>query len=236
MTRRLIISPDHAARLLGAAVVLVIVASALGEVSRAFAGSAWPVVRFLRELREWFNPSTEQTVGTWLTAALLFGCALLLLAIGALNREQRRGHWRLLGWLFVFLSADETISIHERAGDGVADLVDAGGFFLWAWVIPYGILALGVAMGYLPFLRRLPQDTRRRFVIAGAIYVGGALGVEMIEAWIVDQAGHGTMAVAVLAVIEEALELIGAAYFLIALLHHIAHHLPAVISFEPDDA
>jgi hypothetical protein len=129
-----------------------------------------------------------------------------------------------LGWLFVFLSLDETISIHERAGDQVSDRIATSGFLLWAWVIPYGILTLVVAVSYVPFLWRLPAETRWRVVLAGALYVGGALGMEMSEARIVDQGGGGTLAVAILAVVEEGLELAGAALFFAVLLEHIVRY------------
>lgn len=222
----LFIPVHRVGRFVAAAVILTILASAVGELSRAYTASDGAVVRLLRMLRAGFNPSAEQTVGSWLTAAILLGCALLLLMIGALTRERVPGHWRVLGWLFVFLSLDEAVSIHERIGDGVASQIETSGYFLWAWVIPYGILALAVALLYVPFLWRLPKDTRWHVILAGTIYVGGALGVEMIEARIVDEVGSGTLNVAILAVVEEGLELIGAALFLMALLRHLARHIP----------
>lgn len=218
------ISLKRVGRWLAVVVGLTILASALGELSRAYAASDQPVVGLLRFLRAGFNPSAEQTVNTWLTAILLLGCALLLLAISAVTRERDRGRWRILGWLFVFLSLDETISIHERAGDQVSDRIATSGFLLWAWVIPYGILTLVIAVSYVPFLWRLPAETRWRVVLAGALYVGGALGMEMSEARIVDQGGGGTLAVAILAVVEEGLELAGAALFFAVLLEHIVRY------------
>lgn len=230
MTRRLTLSPARVTRWLSVLVTSVILASALGELSRAFDTPDHPVVRGLRFLRAGFNPSAEQTVGTWLTAALLLGCGLLLLSIGATEHERIVGRWRVLGWIFIFLSCDEVISIHERIGDQVATTIPPSGFFLWAWVIPYGLLAIVVGVSYVPFLARLPADTRSHIILAGAIYVGGALGVEMVEARIVDQFGSGTLAVAILAVVEEGLEMVGAAAFLVSLLGHIARHVPFAIS------
>lgn len=213
-------------RWLTVVVILTILASALGELSRAYPGSDNPLVGLLRFLRAGFNPSAEQTVNSWLTSMLLLGCALLLLAISTAMRERAWGHWRMLGWLFIFLSVDEMISIHERVGDLVSDRIETSGYFLWAWVIPYGILALVIAVSYVPFLWRLPPETRWRVILAGAIYVGGALGVEMIEAQIVTGSGSGTREVAMLAVVEEGLELAGAALFFTVLLRHIARYIP----------
>lgn len=127
---------------------------------------------------------------------------------------------------------DETISIHERVGDLVTDRIETSGYFLWAWVIPYGILALVIAASYGPFLGRLPPDTRWRVILAGLLYVGGALGVEMIEAQIVTEAGSGTREVAVLAVVEEGLELAGAALFFTVLLRHIDRYIPITVGLK----
>lgn len=40
-----------------------------------------------------------------------------------------------------------------------------------------------IGLASLPFLARLPSRTGNLFVIAGAIYVGGALGVERATDW-----------------------------------------------------
>lgn len=84
-------------RWLSVVVIVTILASALGELSRAYPGSDRPLVGLLRILRAGFNPSAEQTVNTWLTSILLLGCALLLLTIGAVIRERTWGPWHILG-------------------------------------------------------------------------------------------------------------------------------------------
>ncbi len=226
------ISLKRVGRLLAVVVVFTVLASGLGEVSRTFEGSGRPLLGLLRFFRASFNPNADQTVISWLTASLLLGCTLLLRTISSVMQERPWGPWRLLGWLFVFLSLDEAISIHERVGELVSDRFETSGFFLSAWVIPYGALVLIVAVSYLPFLWRLPPDTRWRVILAGAVYVSGALGMEMIQARIVDHAGSGTLSVAMLAVVEEGLELTGAAFFLTVLLRHISYHVPLMVTVE----
>ena len=233
-----VLSPRRTLRFLLAAAAVVTLAMIAGELSRAFAADnqRFPV-RSLRVLRRNFSPSGEQTVETWLTAAILLGCGLLLLAIAAAVRASGGrflGHWRALGAIFVFLSCDEVVGLHEQLGDWVREQVPTGGPLLWAWVIPYGAFAAAVALASISFLRHLPPDSRRRFLAAGALFVGGALILEMVEAWIVDARGRGGGPVSVLAVAEETAELLGAIYFLYALLDHVAVHGPQRVVVEVD--
>ena len=87
---------------------------------------------------------------------------------------------------------------------------------------------------YVPFLRRLPAETRRGIFAAGAIFVGGALVLEMIQAAIVDARGRGGGPVSVLAVIEEAAEMLGATLFLRVLLAYLARHRPVRVVVADD--
>jgi hypothetical protein len=186
-------------------------------------------------LRRNFNPSGEQTVGAWFTASVLLGCGLLLFAIAAQTRRtggRYAGHWWALGAIFVFLSVDDAVALHEQLGDWIGARVATGGPLLWAWVIPYAAFAAAVAVAYVPFLRDLPADSRRRFLRAGALYVGGALVLEMVQAAITDARGRGGGPVSVLAIVEEAAELLGAILFLHALLVHLAEHVPIRFAVE----
>ena len=225
---RLAISPERLRRALLLAASLVTLLGIAGELGRNFAGDDdRPLPRLLRTIRRTFNPSGEQTAGAWLTAAVLLLCGLLLLTIAAARRARGApfvAHWRLLGAIFLFLSADEAIALHEQLGDWLRARLETGGPFLWAWVIPYGAATVALAVAYLPWLRDLPAGTRRRVLVAGALMVGGALGLEMIQAAIVDGQGRGGGPVSVLAVVEEGAELLGAILLLDALLIQLARH------------
>jgi hypothetical protein len=225
---RLAISPERARRLLLLAATVVILLGIAGELGRNFSGDDDRFLpRLLRTLRRNFNPSGEQTAGAWLTASVLLLCGLLLLTIAAARRRNGASfvaHWRLLGVVVLFLSADEAIALHEQLGDWVSTRLETGGPFLWAWVIPYGAAAVALVVAFLPWLRALSVETRRRLLVAAAFLAGGALGLEMIQAAIVDGRGRGGGPVSVLAVVEEGAELLGAILFLDALLLHLGRH------------
>ena len=53
---------------------------------------------------------------------------------------------------------------------------DFDGVLYFGWVIPASVLVSIFVLSYLKFLAHLPAITRFRFVRAGAIFVGGAMG------------------------------------------------------------
>ncbi len=84
--------------------------------------------------------------------------------------------------LFLFLSIDEAVSLHEAFGAFLENKFRPTGFFTAAWVIP-GLAFVAVAfLASLKFLGHLPRKTKYQFLGAGIIYVAGAVGLEMIAA------------------------------------------------------
>lgn len=65
-----------------------------------------------------------------------------------------------------------------------------------------------VGLAFVPFLQRLPAPTRVLFLAAGAIYIGGAIGAEMLGASARTYLGPGSIA-ASMNVLEEVGELFG---------------------------
>ena len=70
----------------------------------------------------------------------------------------------------------------------------------------------------LKFIKQLPLQIAILFVVSGLIYVGGAIGFEMMEANIHDTIGKKNLGYSILITIEEVLEMIGITLFIFALL------------------
>jgi hypothetical protein len=199
----------------------IILLGIIGELARRFSSTDdGPLPETLRLVRRFVGISGEQTVGAWFSASLLLACGLGLFAVAGHHHASGGPHvrrWRGLGAIFLFLSADEAIAFHEEAGEWVKGVVETGGVLLWAWVIPYAVLTLVITAAYHPLVHALPPAIRRQVTLAAALFVSGALGLEMVQAELVDARGHGGP-VTILAVIEEACEMLGALLFLNALL------------------
>jgi hypothetical protein len=139
-----------------------------------------------------------------------------------------------LAAIFLYLSVDEAASFHENLGfTGLtATLKSLGDFhgLLSSWVMVGAIFVLIVAVAYLRFLAALPVRTHFLFIIAGALYVGGALGVEILGYRYVFFFGEPNVNFTyfMFVAIEEGLEMLGVVVFLYALLSHLASSMTGV--------
>jgi hypothetical protein len=164
------------------------------------------------------------STGAMATAASV--CAAIAYGRRRLGATDVR-YWVGLSVVFAVLAIDEFASLHERSIQPLRDLVSIEGGALWyAWVIP-GIVVVGAfAVIVTPFLRRLPRSTRRGLLIAGALFVGGAIGVEMLSASVASDGSRMEPAYVLIVHVEEALEMLGIAVLMFTLLAYIPVGMP----------
>jgi hypothetical protein len=216
-------------------VLLINLASLCARVARY----AWGYEGLLKPLRL-LDAGDENTIPSWFSSAQLLLCAFLLAAIALAQKRsggRYRRHWGVLSLIFVLLSVDEAASMHEALGAELERLLaasagfDPGGLISFFWVVPAAALTLVFLLAYLGFIAHLPGSTRRLFLLAGALFVLGALGMEMLEAQVVfasgDEAGLegarglAKVVVGLLTSAEETFEMLGVAVFVYALLGYI---------------
>lgn len=102
----------------------------------------------------------------------------------------------------------------------------AQGFFHYGWVIPALLFLAGFGITYLRFVFvHLDAPTRRRFIAAGLIYVGAALGMEVAEGPIDETLGKYSVPARAAITVEESLEMLGIVVFVYGLLSFIAEHI-----------
>jgi hypothetical protein len=168
--------------------------------------------------------NTEANIPAWFSTSILLLCSVLLGVItytvkGAGDRYSL--YWGVLCIVFVLMSLDEQVSIHERLVEPLRSLLDTGGLLYFAWVIPGGAFVIIFGLVYTRFLFNLPVTIRRLFVAAGALYVSGSLGLEMIGGLVSDLRGEGNLLYSALVTAEDFLEMSGATIFLYALIRYI---------------
>ena len=112
--------------------------------------------------------------------ALLFS-SLLLGAIAYaknLDSDRYKNHWKILSFIFLGLSLDEIAQLHEHL-IGLRSVLNATGIFYFTWIVPFGFLVAIFLLSYSKFVFHLPVATRKLFAAACALYIGGAIGMEM---------------------------------------------------------
>lgn len=162
-----------------------------------------------------FNVDDEPTVPTWYSSmSLLFAAGLLYLIADQRRRARDRDAARWLGLAvgFTLMSLDEIAAFHEAFNT----------FSNVEWTIPGSILVVLIGAFYVPFLWRLPASTRNRFLIAGLVYVGGAVVVEHLSGPEYFPFDVDTMQYAAATAVEEGLEMAGVVLFVAALLRVMA--------------
>jgi hypothetical protein len=84
--------------------------------------------------------------------------------------------------------------------------------------------ALGLGIIYRPFLQQLPAAFRRRFMVAGAVYLGGAIVLDVVGGLYWSLMHPTNQFYVLIPVAEETMELLGAGMFLLALLDYVRSH------------
>lgn len=229
------VNPAKIARTLGAVAVLLVLASIGGQLSKYLLGHG-----NLYGLVKLFYVDAESNFPTLFSIFLLFGAALLLALIAILKEREGApdlSKWRILAGGFLLMSVDEAVSLHERLVRPMRALLgdDAQlGIFYYAWVIPGIALVCVLALSFLGFLRRLPRETRLTFMIAGALYIGGAIGVELIGGRYEELHGDQSLTYSMIATVEESLEMAGIILFIRGLLNYLSANYQEV-RFRLDD-
>ncbi|MBW7896513.1 MAG: hypothetical protein H3C27_15505 [Opitutaceae bacterium] len=165
-------------------------------------------------LRQIFDVDEEDSFPTWFSA---FGLLLTSVVLWVQARRQHtaaspwRWHWSGLALGFLVLSIDEIAGMHETLNSVIEQ----------SWAVP-GVIVVALMGGiYLSFLAQLDRRTAVWFAIAGALYVGGAVGVEYYTEPYLKNDALNTLAYNLWTAVEEGMEMAGVLLFLSALLRHM---------------
>ena len=209
------LSPRKTMRFLLFVVLGLVLASLVGQFSVYFLPD-YPLRDTFAIL---FNVDGEQNVPSLYSASALLVCSILLAMITYAKKvagDRYAPHWGALSIIFVYISLDEFLSLHERNIDQLRAALHTSGFFYFAWVIPGAICVLICLLLFLGFL------------IAGTIFVSGALGMEMVDGYYASLYSQENIIYKLLTTIEEFLEMLGIVVFIYALLSYITSHVKGV--------
>ena len=167
---------------------------------------------------------------TWFSSLLLLGGSAATAAAWRLACRSdidelglRRHFWGVLAGTFLLLSIDEVALFHGVIGGRLGALAVGGeaGFPTDVWSVAGLPFTALFAAASVPFLLRLPRPTRLWLLASGAIFDSGALGVETINGRIDRVPGAAPLSYGLMTVLEEFLEMAGAALFVVSVLRHL---------------
>jgi len=161
-----------------------------------------------------FDVDQENNLPTWysgfllaLTSCLLWVCAQQKRADG--DRWYR--HWYVLATGFLLLSVDEIAGVHESINSVIVK----------SWAIYGAIFAGVIGLAFVPFVLNLPRRTALLFTAAGACYLAGTVGMEVIGNDMVGRNLSDTLGYKVATLVEESLEMLGIVLFVHTLLAYM---------------
>ncbi|KAA3436780.1 hypothetical protein [Rufibacter hautae] len=171
----------------------------------------------------------ERNIPTYFsTLNLLFGAGLLFLISKYVKRSStplyhRKWYW--MGWVFVWLATDELFALHEITAKPMRTMLqhvfqqENIGLLHFAWFVPYALVLTFVGFYFVRFVFSLPRKTLYNFILSGILFLGGAIGMEMVSGLIVS---NDLLSVyKLVTTLEESFEMIGVIFFIYSLLRHL---------------
>lgn len=185
-----------------------------------------------------FDLDLENNVPSVFSGGLFLLNALLLWKVPrsrawhVATQRPRSSVWSVLAVVFVFLAFDEMIGLHERLVDPLRAMFHTTGVLHFPWFIVYAGPVLALAVWFLPTWRALETPARLTLMVSAALYLLGAVGMEMVGGAYADAFGQTrSLTWGLLVAVEESLEMAG----LITLVHALSTMLtPSTSEALPD--
>ncbi|MGK7909427.1 MAG: hypothetical protein AB4040_19640 [Synechococcus sp.] len=181
-----------------------------------------------------FNMDKEYNFPILYTVALIIICSVLIKQISILEKDRQSPfteYWRILYFIFIFLAFDEAFQIHVIFMLFPELAKKLPGIFHFPWVIP--LAAFGLYS--VKFILNLPAKIKILFLLSAAFYIGGALGIEMLGGlWIRIAGNQRNLVYALIASVEEMMEIIGLIMFIYSLMIYIIKYRHQKINIAID--
>lgn len=163
----------------------------------------------------------EQSLATWYSTIQLAAAAAVVAAIARrwVGSAGMLWRWRGLAAFMALLSLDEQVQLHERMDIPLRHWLGAD--MSSTWVLGGLAVALVFAGAMWRWLHALPSSVRRAVMLAGAIAMAGAFGVELVATQHAIRYGLPPIVYHLLVVLEEGLEMSGIALFLVTMVGYL---------------
>ncbi|MDJ0552849.1 MAG: hypothetical protein QNJ68_00065 [Microcoleaceae cyanobacterium MO_207.B10] len=225
MNLKIIISPFNVAKYLTFGVIFLTICSIAIQIGKY-------VFDYRADWTRLLNLDREMNIPTWYSGLMLISCGFIIRGIYFAKKadsDRFSQQWKILSIIFFVLAIDEIVSIHEiLIIDDLADALNLPSFWHSVWVIPGTILVAIFIWKYWKFIRYLPKPLRRYFLIGISLYIGGALGMEKVGGVYDGIDGQQNLFYAMLATIEEVMEMMGCVVFIYGFLTYLGELKAAI--------
>ncbi|TNM67420.1 hypothetical protein FHN55_10190 [Streptomyces sp. NP160] len=209
------------------ALVLVLVGPSVRIAVEAVQGDAALPLAWLDEAKRQTDLDGEANLPATFSAALLALVGLGFVFLAGVRRSRGERAWPVvvLAAGAGYLGLDEASELHESLALFADRLHATLGLHNFAWLVPGVLLAVAGGVVALRLARALPPRLRRRLVLAGVVYLFGAVLMEYVTSFfLVDLPGSAELTAPqpvsyiLLNAVEEGSEMAGALLALAAVL------------------
>jgi hypothetical protein len=209
--------------LLALAILLVVIGTIANLLIYQVADS--PDSNFAKVVRR-FDLGHEPSLPAWFSSMVLLMNGAMLILIGWAERLREKKfarHWIALGIIFIGLSIDESVMFHEMLDKLIRIVLATDGGLQLPWVVLGFAFALVVFLAYAAFLISLPKRFAGLFIISGGLFVGGAVGMELVSGYAIALHGVSSAYHTFAQTVEESLEMAGSILFFYSLGEYWKH-------------
>ncbi len=174
------------------------------------------------ELANRFDVDDEVSVPTWYSQILLLFIGLAAFAAAYLSEKKAVARlWAVFGTIGVVYSIDEGSGLHEFVLQTLhvtffEDASSTKSDNAWLIILPFVLLIAGWLVWSM--IRYLPKRTMLLFVLAGFVFLTGAVGIDLLTS-VTER--ESFLHQGILAGLEEALEIFGSIIALYAIVDYI---------------
>ena len=178
----------------------------------------------IRQLYRYFNLTSELNLPAFYSSFLL-GLAAYILCIITLKKIRRSTNfsfqWFSLSIIFFYLAIDELLALHEGLGGLAVRFLGEENLIFQDWAYAGIVLVVLFILLFWSFFNHLPPVHKLRFFMSAALYIGGALGLEIIGSIYIMRNGFQDIPFILFTTVEETLEMVGVIYFINTLMIYL---------------
>lgn len=183
----------------------------------------------LQKVARIFDLDGEGNIPTYFSTMLFLISSILLFLISKIELNQNSKFWLVLSFIFLFLSIEDFIQLHERFTNVVFLKFHTGGALRFIWIYPAFLTVILAFFYFRKFFFNLPRKTRINFIIAAILFFTGTFILELIGGIILSSHGEIKSQLFLLfTAIEESLENLGVWFFIHTLLYYLSSLNPNI--------
>lgn len=225
MDIKLFVAPKKIVYFLLSLIFIIHLASLSMQTLHLFVNSKSSILSALAKI---FSVNQEGNLPSLYSSMSLLFCSFLLgiITFAKKNEKDRYAfHWGALSLIFLFLSWDEAVEIHEKlsftplAAEILNFLgVQKTGIFAFSWIVIAMPLVFLMGLAYVKFFLSLSFLQKRLLLSAISLFLFGAIGMEMVGGLIFSSFSKESLPYIISTGLEELFEMLGVAVFIYALL------------------